>query len=250
MAKEDENIPDARRMADQIAETLIDQIKHGKMEVGALLPTERELCETFDASRPTIRSALNQMRQLGFLSAESGKRPRITKPSLEGILQSTGDHIRGLLGDAETGAHLEQIRQFLEAGAAREAAKRASNVQIANLARELHANFEAIGTSDFPATDIAFHRSLLSVLGNPIVLQLHDMFVSRMVAERPGVKDQIAHDQTGYQEHRAIYQAVLEGDSVAASDMMDQHLIRSYRSRLKSPASIEIGDQEIGQLED
>lgn len=247
MSKDEQVIPDARRMADQIADALIDQIKQGQLEEGDPLPTERELCDKFDASRPTVRDALNQMRQLGFVSTGSGKRPRVCKPSLEGILQSAGDHIRGLLGDAETGAYLEQIRQFIEAGAAREAAKKASNVQIANLAKALNANFEAIGTADFPTTDIAFHRTIVSVLGNPIILQLHDMFVSRMLAERPAVPDQVSHDQVGYEEHRAIYQSILEGDLIAASDMMDQHLIRSYRSRLKSPVSIEIGTNEIGQ---
>ncbi|MCR4265134.1 FCD domain-containing protein [Nitratireductor sp. ZSWI3] len=233
-----EEFAETRRVSDGIAETLIAEARRGEIAAGEVLPTERELCERFSASRPTVRAALQQMQARGYIEAGAGRRPRVVRPSLHTVLMSAGDHIRDILGDAESGAHLEQMRQFIETGAAREAAMRADNVQIAKLRAALEENFEAIGTADFARTDIAFHRALVSVVGNPVILTLHDMFVSAMLAQRPPTDDPAKHDRIAYDEHRAIYQAILDNDVIAATDVMDRHLARSYRARLKSPRSV------------
>ncbi|WP_417605551.1 FCD domain-containing protein [Primorskyibacter flagellatus] len=224
-----------RRTPDLIADTLIGEIRGGVFAPEAPLPTERDLCERFSASRPTVREALAQMQMRGYLTAGAGKRPRATLPSIATVLRGTGDLIREVLGDAESGAHLEQMRQFIETGAAREAAKRADNIQLAKLQAALEKNFEAVGTADFAPTDIAFHRALVSVVGNPVILTLHDMFVSTMIAHRPPTPNPLRYDRIAYDEHREIYQAVLDGDVVTATDVMDRHLTRSYRARLKAP---------------
>ncbi|WP_232824951.1 FCD domain-containing protein [Primorskyibacter marinus] len=224
-----------RRTPDLIADTLIGEIRGGVFAPDAPLPTERDLCERFSASRPTVREALAQMQMRGYLTAGAGKRPRATLPSIATVLRGTGDLIREVLGDAESGAHLEQMRQFIETGAAREAAKRADNIQLAKLQAALEKNFDAVGTADFAPTDIAFHRALVSVVGNPVILTLHDMFVSTMIAQRPPTPNALRYDQIAYDEHREIYQAVLDGDVVTATDVMDRHLTRSYRARLKAP---------------
>ncbi|MCK8462889.1 FadR family transcriptional regulator [Aliiroseovarius sp. S1339] len=224
-----------RRTPDLIADALIAEIRDGTFQPDSPLPTERHLCERFSVSRPTVREALTQMQARGYAVAGAGKRPRAALPSIATVLSGVGDHIREIFGDAESGAHLEQMRQFIETGAAREAAKRADTVQLAKLQSALERNFDAIGTSDFAATDIAFHRALVSVVGNQVILTLHDMFVSTMIAHRPSTEDAERYDRIAYDEHREIYQAVLEGDVVTATDVMDRHLTRSYRARLKAP---------------
>ena len=226
--RENKVIDAPRNSSDAIAEMLIADIKQGRQPKGDPLPTERELSERFDASRPTVRAALSQMQMRGYLDAQPGHRPRATSPSLDSILRGAADHIRDILGDAEAGAHLEQMRQFIETGAAREATMRADTVQLAKLNEALARNA--------PATDLACHRALVSVVGNPILLTLHDMFVSRLFADRPPVADPVANDRISHEEHRAIYAAILDGDVAAATDVMEAHLARSLRRRLKAAA--------------
>ena len=224
-----------RRAPDLIADALIAEIRGGQIGLDAPLPTERDLCERFSASRPTVREALAQMQMRGYLTAGAGKRPRAARPSIATVLRATGDDIRDVLGDAESGAHLEQMRQFIETGAAREAAKRADTLHLSKLQGALERNFDAIGTAQFPPTDIAFHRVLVSVVGNPVILTLHDMFVSTMISHRPPTDDAGRYDRIAYDEHREIYQAILDSDVMTATDVMDRHLARSYRARLKAP---------------
>ncbi|WP_208976369.1 FCD domain-containing protein [Polycladidibacter hongkongensis] len=230
---------DGMRVSDQLCQALIEEINSGTVQVGEPLPTERELCERFNASRPTVREALSLMQIKGYVDTEPGKRPRAAKPSIEQIVRSAGELIRNLLSDDEIGAHVEQMRQFVEIGAVREAAKRATNLQIAQIKATLEANFKAIESDDFPATDIAFHRSIVAVIGNPLILTLHDMFVSSMVKLRPAERDIIEHNQMVYEEHRQLYEAILAGDVNEAAIIIDRHLARSYRSRLAPPAKVE-----------
>lgn len=226
-----------RRTSDAIADVLIEEIRDARLALGDPLPTERELCERFAASRPTVREALAQMQMRGYLVAETGHRPRATRPSLETTLRAAGSNLRDILGDEESAVHLEQMRQFIETGAAREAAARVDNLQITKLRAALERNYEAIGSDRFAETDIAFHRALVSVVGNPVILTLHDMFVSGLLAGRPRTENTTANQRTSYEEHRAIYQAVLDGDVIGATEIMDRHLERSYRARLTSPRS-------------
>lgn len=228
----------AKRAPDMIAEALIAQIRQGILAIDAPLPTERDLCERFAASRPTVREALSQMQMRGYMTGGAGRRPRAARPSLSAVLQGAGDTIREILGDAESSAHLEQMRNFIETGAAREAAMRADALQLTKLRATLERNREAIGTPDFADTDIAFHRALVSVIGNPVLLTLHDLFVSAMLARRPATPDPVRYDTVAYDEHRAIYQAILDSDMLTATEVMDKHLARSYRSRLQSPGPL------------
>ncbi len=233
------NLDLPKRVPDRIADTLVSQIKNGILNVGDVLPTERELCEQFSTSRPTVREALAQLQLRGFVETGPGKRPRVTAPSIEGVLSAAAGNIGEILGNVESAAHLEQMRQFIEAGAVRVAAVQSSNVQVAKMHNALEANLAAIGTEDFAATDIAFHRSIVAVVGNPIILKLHDMFVSTMLAQRPDLNDRRPYDEMAYEEHRCIYEAVLNRDVVAATNLINAHLERSYRSRLVAPKSLQ-----------
>lgn len=223
---------EARRAPDLIAATLIREIRTNVLPPGEALPTERALCERFAASRPTVREALARMQLQGYATTGAGRRPRAARPSLDAILRGAGDHIREILGDEASGAHLEQMRQFIETGAARAAAARADAVQLGTLQAALDRNREAIGTPDFAETDIAFHRALVAVVGNPVVLTLHDLFVRTMITRRAPTGDAARQDHVAFDEHRAIHQAILDADPAAAADVMDRHLARSWRARL------------------
>ncbi|CTQ33545.1 FCD domain-containing protein [Jannaschia rubra] len=235
-----------RSVSSTIAGVLVEEIRDGTFPEDSPLPTERALCERFGASRPTVREALAQVQMRGFARGGAGRRPRAALPSMDSALRAAAGHVRDVLGDAESGAHLEQMRQFIETGAARTAAARADSLQIAKLRSALAANAEAIGTAEFAATDIAFHRALVAVVGNPVILTLHDMFVSTMIAHRPPTEDAARYDSIAHGEHREIYEAVVARDVLRATDVMDRHLERSWRARLAAPRGPEKNDRSTG----
>lgn len=56
-----------------IYQDLLDKIKHGELKVNTYLPSENELMKQYDASRDTIRKALNLLLQNGYIQKNKGK---------------------------------------------------------------------------------------------------------------------------------------------------------------------------------
>lgn len=73
----------------QLRELLREEIAGGRWEVGERLPSERELCETFNLSRTTVREAIDALVNEGLLRRERGRGTFVAEPKiLEGLLQS------------------------------------------------------------------------------------------------------------------------------------------------------------------
>lgn len=51
----------------QLKELIVQEIKSGKYEVDSLIPTEKEMSEQFDISRTTVRQAITELVQEGWL---------------------------------------------------------------------------------------------------------------------------------------------------------------------------------------
>ncbi|WP_424814367.1 GntR family transcriptional regulator [Roseococcus sp. YIM B11640] len=63
---------DPRPRYRQIADELLEQIRSGRHPIGAMLPTETELCALHGASRHTIREALRLVEEAGLVSRRQG----------------------------------------------------------------------------------------------------------------------------------------------------------------------------------
>lgn len=73
----------------QLREILKGEINSSRWRVGEQLPSERELCETFDLSRTTVREAIDALVNDGLLRRERGRGTFVAEPKiLEGLLQT------------------------------------------------------------------------------------------------------------------------------------------------------------------
>lgn len=57
----------------QIQSSLKEKITSGVYEEGGLLPSENELCAEFNATRMTVRQALNELVREGYITRQHGK---------------------------------------------------------------------------------------------------------------------------------------------------------------------------------
>ncbi len=62
----------------EIAAILMGEIRQGRWVVNDLLPTEKELVERFTVGRNTVREALGELRDLGYLKRRRGARSVLT----------------------------------------------------------------------------------------------------------------------------------------------------------------------------
>jgi len=91
MVKSEKNILDKNTpipLYFQLKEILKEKIETGELKPGDLLPSERELKEKYQISRPTIRQALNELVNEGLVYREKGKGTYVAKPKINyGFIQ-------------------------------------------------------------------------------------------------------------------------------------------------------------------
>jgi Transcriptional regulators len=67
----------------QLKEVLVDKIKSNEWEIESKIPPERELCDLYKVSRITVRQALEELENEGFLYRKQGKGTFVTAPKIE-----------------------------------------------------------------------------------------------------------------------------------------------------------------------
>ncbi len=68
----------------QVSDTLQHRIAEGTYAVGALLPTELDLCQEFGISRHTVREALRRLAEAGLVQRRQGSGSQVISASPKG----------------------------------------------------------------------------------------------------------------------------------------------------------------------
>jgi len=64
----------------QLKNIIIEKIEKGEYPSGSKIPSEQELCELYDISRPTVRQAISELTSSGYLYKEKGKGTFVSNP--------------------------------------------------------------------------------------------------------------------------------------------------------------------------
>jgi len=67
----------------QLARILRDQIRAGKLQPGAALPSEATLAQTFDVGRDTVRDAIASLRNDGLVTTIRGRGTFVREPATD-----------------------------------------------------------------------------------------------------------------------------------------------------------------------
>lgn len=147
----------------RVADTLLKEIREGRYPVGARLPSERQLADTYGVSRPVVREALGMLVTLDVVQTHVGRGAFVTNADVT-IEHSTGEH--GLIDVVDA-------REVIESGALRLAAKRARRAERNTVERALRTIEEAMKDDEETAdADLALHRSITEAARSPILVKL------------------------------------------------------------------------------
>jgi DNA-binding GntR family transcriptional regulator len=145
-------IPTIKVHFSDIARDLTEGIACGRYPVGALLPTELELCDHYKTSRHTVRAALHELQQLGLVSRRKnvGTRVESIHPrndfhsslgSLDDLTQFGSTHIRAVQSIEETTASAALAKDL-------ECAEETRWLRISSLRMDREAGSRPIGWTD------------------------------------------------------------------------------------------------------
>jgi len=212
------------RLFDHIAEHLAQMIYSGELKVGDALPSERELMERFQVGRPAVREALLWLNKKGLISVSGGERARVTEPNPKDILDQLSGAARFLLSQPQGVQLFQQTRILVEVALAREAARIASDTQIAELRDLLEANLSSTDIPGFVQTDDSFHFAIARVLSNPVINALYDGVLELLQDQRHTSLQDPRALVAARACHEAIFAAIVAHDPDGAEAAMRRHL--------------------------
>jgi GntR family transcriptional repressor for pyruvate dehydrogenase complex len=157
----------------QIAKQIRSAIREGRLAVDQRLPSEEELAQQFNVSRPTIREALKRLAAQNLIRSRRGPTGGnfVSRPNLNQAKDDLAAMTTMLLsvGDISI-AEITQSRLVLESLCVRIAASTRTDGDLRSLASEIEVQKNIdLNDIDFCATDVRFHRLLVNATGNELL---------------------------------------------------------------------------------
>lgn len=224
-----------RRAPDQVAiviEEVRSRILSGDYARGEKLPTEAQLVERWNVSRPVVREAMKVLASQGLVRIEQGRGSFVAETNTTALAQQLE---WALLRDKGAGQPdqwdaLLDVRFALEVRAAENAATQDARAEWQQMdasiaAMRAHpANAAACGEDD-----LGFHTALARATRNPLypmlIGSLHDLLGRYLKLTHHGRENAL---ETARQ-HQEILDAVSAGQSARAADAMRAHLQATQR---------------------
>jgi DNA-binding FadR family transcriptional regulator len=214
-------------------EDVVDQIRavmlDGRLEPGARLPNERELCAQFGVGRSTLREALRTLEAQGVIEVRLGVTGGIfaARPDAS----AAGSALAAMLqfGGA-TATEFAEFRATFEAENAAWAARRrtADDVETLTAIAAAAADLAARGRSwhDVVSVDVRFHEQVARATGNGIrvaILTALDGALRRVVDSIAPIATPAILEREARELH-GIAEAIASRREAAAAERMHAHV--------------------------
>lgn len=218
------------RAADQLISLFEQRILDGDLKAGQPLPPEREIVQQHGVSRTVVREALRAIANKGLIVARPGYRPYVAQPGYDAAISAVGSIVTQLLGQPGGVRNLFDIRIRMEVSLVRDAARIATAEDIQKLEQALAANKAAIQESSaFYETDIAFHGILYDIPQNPVLPAIHRAYTGWLSKQWDHMPRLPVRNETNYQSHKAIFDAILRRDPDRAEAALRKHMDDAWR---------------------
>jgi DNA-binding FadR family transcriptional regulator len=204
-------------------ERLLQSIRLGLVEPGERLPAERDLAVRLGVGRVTLREALRELAEAGWLESRRGRHGGT-------FVLDRADVLPASLPPRPTAAEVEDVlvlRQVLETGAAAAAASPA--IPVARRRELLPMLDDCTGSERgrYRTADSRLHLAVAALGGSPsLTAAVADVRtrVNDLLDAIPLLERNIAHSD---RQHARVVRAVVAGRPHAAAAAMDEHLAGS-----------------------
>ncbi|MHA6792058.1 FadR/GntR family transcriptional regulator [Pseudonocardia bannensis] len=211
------------KMSEVIARELANHIVEAGLVAGSVLPTEREMIESFDVGRSTIREALRllETRNVITLRPGPGGGPVVRRPRPEDLSEAL---TLILQFEAASLNDVMEARRALEPTIARLAASRITEADLEIMDETVRLVLEAPNPENFQEQNRIFHATLARA-ARSVVLQV---FVESLGCVADGLAGGVTYSSRRYvmaaDAHARIIEALRARDGDCAEKMMREHL--------------------------
>lgn len=216
-----------KKIYEEVAETLYDMIRSGRLKPGDKLDSVQQLAVNFQVGRSAIREALTSLKAMGLVEMKQGEGTyirefepnQITFPLSTAVLMNKDDIL-----------HLLEVRKIIEIGAVSAAAKKRTEQDLIAISDALREMKVAHGDEELgEKADLKFHFALAEASGNQLLVNLMNQVSGLMVETMRETRRLwlFSHQTTTerlFEEHLIIYEAIKEQNEEKAREAMMNHL--------------------------
>ncbi|CAH0528722.1 FadR/GntR family transcriptional regulator [Vibrio hippocampi] len=211
----------------QVAREIARGILSGNLAEGSIIPGEMALCEQFGISRTALREAVKLLTSKGLLESRPKIGTRVVDRAYWNFLDPQLIEWMDGLNDVEQfcGQFLG-LRRAIEPEACALAAKFATAEQRIELSATFQEMVEVSKEENFDQykwldVDTRFHSLIFNSTGNDFYLPFGNILTTMFINF---IQHSSAGGSTCINEHRAIYDAIMAGDSDKAREASANHL--------------------------
>jgi DNA-binding FadR family transcriptional regulator len=211
---------------EETVERLLTVIKLGVVGPGQRFPSERGLAVQLGISRITLREAIRELQQAGFVESRRG-RSGGTFVTYRPPAPSPGELRRIALADGDKLTDALTFRMAVETGSAQLLAQVAGETARANVRAVLQARLADVrraSPQDYRRLDTLFHLSIAELTGSTLLAAAcadARMRLNDLLNAIPVLRRNIDHTAG---QHAAIVEAILAGDAELARQAVAEHL--------------------------
>ncbi len=214
-----------KKIADQVFEQIQDLIYRGQIKAGEQLLPERELADTLNVSRNSVREAINKLIERKLIENRQGMGTFVRRPE-------PGQHdnpLSTVLGDDISAQELLEFRLGLECNAAVLAARKATSEDIAHLNGVMDEMIQMVKEGSMGhEEDVRFHMAIAYATKNRVHIHMMKRFYDLLYygiwkshmylyQEAPNLEEILA-------QHGRILEAIRNHDTQMAYDVMREHI--------------------------
>ncbi|KSV81875.1 hypothetical protein N183_15285 [Sinorhizobium sp. Sb3] len=218
-----------RKLSDAVFDKLKHLIETGELKPGDEVPSERMLMESLQVGRPAVREAMQALASHGLIEISHGERSRVVPLTAKSLIKQVDIAAKMLLAGSPSNLEdLKAARLFFERGVVREAALKATSVDIEQLEAALRCQRAALGQPDaFIAADMAFHTQIARITRNSIFSAVSEAMLSWLQEFHIELLRRSGKEDITLSEHEDILEAIRSGDADLAEGALVRHLERS-----------------------
>ncbi len=219
----------------EIVDRLIALIQSGAFKPGERLPSERKLCETFQVSRSSLRTALQQLEYNGIIETRLGSGTYVCQDAA-GLIGQNQDKLSDIVfsagNDADGFIPRMECRIIIEPVAARLAAIYATQAdldELESIIRRMEAYTGSAQKNSFYVEDQNFHDCIARASGNNMIRSIVNNYCVSIYYHLKSFGRIPKLAETSLEQHKKIADALKQHDPEAAEAAMLEHIQYSYR---------------------
>jgi GntR family transcriptional repressor for pyruvate dehydrogenase complex len=210
------------KLYEKVAQQITEMMRDGLLKPGDRLPPERELAETFQVSRSSLRDAIRVLEVMGLVTPRQGEGTIVCDVSAESLMSPLSSM---LLHKRELVSELLDLRRMIEPPLAGRAATRATPEELFRLEDILRRQKAKVDRGELAVEeDSEFHYAIAEAAKNTVVLRVVDVFMDLLRESRARSLQVQGRLQKSFAGHQLIFRAIKRRNAVAAEVAMRRHI--------------------------